>query len=201
MELSITFERHDNLDNFDSLFETYATQEMVALCEQGTGMAQERSPIDRGFFRGSITNSVTVAVRDVGEVVQGLIYSTADPIVVEVIEKGRKPGRFPPLEIIRAWVQRKLGTGILTGLTSIGPRRLGQMRLSKAAARREASGDAGPRNTPLNKAMNQAAYLIGRHIAKFGIPGKFIFRDTFQQMQPSIQEAKGRITEKIAKAI
>lgn len=198
MELTVTFERHDNLDNFDSIFEQAATSELIPLCEQGTGIAQEKSPIDRGFYRGSLTNEVAPVSAGI---IQGRIFSTADPIVTQVIETGRKPGTFPPLEIIRAWVQRKLGSGILTGLTSIGPRRPGQIRLSKAAARREAAGDAGPRNTPLNKAMNQAAYLIGRHIARFGIPGKFIFRDTFQQMQPSIQEAKGRITEKIAKAI
>lgn len=160
MELTITFERHDNLDNFDLIFEQAATSELIPLCEQGTGIAQEKSPIDRGFYRGSLTNEVAPVSPGI---IQGRIFSTADPIVTQVIETGRAPGRFPPVDLIRAWVQRKLGV------------------------------------TP--KMLANVAYLVGRKIAMFGIPGRHVFRDTFQQMQPSIQEAKERITEKIAQAI
>lgn len=156
--LTISFTRTDHLADFGAIFESVAVGELTALCEQGVGLAQARSPIDQGFYRNSITSKVTKA----GDgVIEGQIYSTAAPIVVEVIENGRKPGRFPPVDIIRAWVGRKFAIADL-------------------------------------KIRNSVAYLVGRKIAMRGIIGKFVFKNTFTEMQPQIQQASENVAAKVA---
>lgn len=155
--VEITYTRHDHLAQFDSIVESVALPEVVGLCELGVGFAQERSPIDRGFYRNGFTNEVKVTGPGV---ITGRIFNTADPIVVEVIENGRKPGRFPPVDVIRAWAMRKLAV-------------------------------------PVNLAAS-VAYLIGRKIARFGIPGKFVFRETAVALKPEIDAAGVRIVEGIA---
>jgi hypothetical protein len=159
--LTITFERHDNLANFDALFSEVALGEVAALVETGTGMAQERAPIDRGFYRSSITNEV---LETAPGVITGQIFSTAQPVVVETIENGRAPGRFPPIDVISAWVGRKLAVTDL-------------------------------------KSRRSVAFLVARKIALQGIPGKFVFRNTLQAMQPLIQRTGETVASKVASKI
>jgi hypothetical protein len=156
--LTINFTRGDHLADFDHIFAETATPELAALLEQGTGMAQARAPVDRSFFRNSIGNEV---VETSPGVIAGQIKSTADPVVVEVIESGRAPGRFPPISVIEAWAGRKLG--------AIDP-----------------------------KNRRSIAFLIARKIATEGIPGKFVFKNTFQEMQPLIEQTSERVAAKVA---
>jgi hypothetical protein len=156
----ITFTRGDNLARFDELFAEVAIPEVTALVEQGVGIAQGRSPIDRGFYRNSITSEVLTPSAGI---VSGSVFSTADPIVVEVIENGRSPGRFPPLAVIEAWAGRKL---------AVDPRRL-----------------------------RSVAFLIARKIATEGILGRFVFRETFREMQPLIERAQANVSAGIAARI
>lgn len=159
--LTINFTRGDHLADFDRIFAETAIPELAALLEQGTGMAQARAPVDRSFFRNSIGNEV---VETSPSVITGQIRSSAEPIVVEVIENGRAPGRFPPLDVISAWAGRKLG--------AVDP-----------------------------KSRRSIAFLVARKIANEGIPGKFVFKNTFQEMQPLIQEMQQSVAAKVAARI
>lgn len=178
--MRVTVQRNDHLDQFPLIFKEEALRFMTLVVEKVASTAQPKVPVDWGIARGSLqlgaANSLTKVEQPSSTVTQGTIGSAL--AYFGVIEEGRRAGKkFPPILVLRAWVARKLGPSLQVGLTSIGPRRPGQRRLSRAATEREAEGDAGPRNTPLNNAINRAAYLIGRKIHLKGIPGKHPLRD------------------------
>lgn len=101
--LTINFERGDNLAQFAAIYQEEALAGAAVIGEEGVAMVIERSPIDRGFFRNSITNKVEVIALGV---VECQVFSQLEPVVVNVIESGRSPGTFAPVEVIRAWVAR-----------------------------------------------------------------------------------------------
>jgi hypothetical protein len=185
--MKVTVQRNDHLDQFPQIFQEESKKFMTLVVEKVAATAQPKVPVDFGIARGSLqlgaANTLTKVEQLSLTVTQGVIGSALD--YFGVIEEGRRAGKkFPPILVLRAWVARKLGPSIETGLTSIGPRRRGQRRLSKAATRREAEGEGiGPRNTPYQMAINRAAYLIGRKIHLKGIAGKHPLRDA------SIEEA------------
>lgn len=158
--LTITFQRNDNLADFDEILAQAAIPELTALVEQGTGIARSKAPVDTGGFRSSITNDVQEISPSV---IEGRVFSTADPVVVEAIENGRQPGTYAPVDLITAWTLRRLA--------------------------------------PDAKSLRDVAYKVNRKIFLYGIPGKFVFRDTLQEMQPLIERAGENVAAKVAKAI
>jgi hypothetical protein len=187
--LTVSVQRADHLADFPAAL-TELGQTYMGLAVNVAQLAVQRNaPVNIGRFRDSIANSVEVK----GETITGSVFSQDEPIKVAVIEEGRAPNqKFPRLEVIRRWVHLKMGASIEVALTSIGPRRRGQKRLSRAATRRESEGDgAGPRNTPYNIALNRTAYLIGRKIAKEGIEGKHVFLRSFVETQPEVSRILG----------
>jgi len=187
--LTVNVQRSDHLEDFPSALTELGQTYMGLAVNVASGAVQRNSPVNVGTFRNSIANSVEVK----GETITGSVFSQDEPIKVAVIEEGRGANKkFPPLDVIRRWVQLKMGASIEVGLTSIGPRRRGQSRLSRAATRRESEGEGiGPRNTPFNIALNRTAYLVGRKIAKEGIEGKHVFLRSFVETQPEVSRILG----------
>lgn len=191
--VAVSIQRNDHLAEFNDIFSELGQVHMTVAVSVAQAAVQRNAPVNTGQYRSSVENQVQEQVLDVASKITGSVFSQDDPIKVAVIEEGRGANKkFPPLDVLRRWVQLKMGASIQVGLTSIGPRRPGQRKLSKAATLRESEGTGfGPRNTPLNIAINRAAYLIGRKIAKKGIAAKHVFQKSFTETEPEVKRILG----------
>ena len=78
-----------------------------------------------------------------------------------VVEYGRRPGKFPPVDAMRYWVKRKLR---ITG----------------------------------EREINAAAYMVGRKIARSGIPPRPFLFNTWDEMKPQFYR---NLTNTLRKAL
>lgn len=138
-----------------------AMQESV---EIGQEEIVERTPTNRGRLRTGIHTFIAEAGSEIAGFVrtQPLAYA-------EVMEYGRDPGKFPPIDAIARWVHDK-GIGGEIRTISRGPRK-GTEYLKRAP----------------KSASRRIAFLIARKIAKEGIEGKFMFRDGGKAAEPAIR--------------
>lgn len=63
----------------------------------------QRTPVDLGLLRASVTSNVQG--RGIG--LRGEVFSNRD--YAPVVERGRRPGKFPPRRPIERWAARNLG--------------------------------------------------------------------------------------------
>lgn len=103
--LTIQVTRSDKLAQFDAIFVEAAIPRLTVLGEQGVAIVQQNASVDRGTFRNSIATKVETPSPSI---VGMSIFSQANPVVVNVIEYGRAPGTFAPIDAILGWVARKL---------------------------------------------------------------------------------------------
>ena len=91
-------------------FETIIFEEMEAAMHGSLAIFQEqiqgRTPVG---VSGNLRNSIAPIIRGrppnfEGELVTSLIYG-------EPVERGRPPGKWPPIDAIELWVRRKFGIG------------------------------------------------------------------------------------------
>ncbi len=75
---------------------------MLEAGRQMVPVVQRFTPVDRGFLKQSYQ------VRRTSNPRRLIISSTSPPGKVGAMETGRRPGTFPPVAAIRAWVARKL---------------------------------------------------------------------------------------------
>ncbi len=80
---------------------------MVRTVAQLSSDVKEFTPVDRGTLRSKIGGDVETVGGVMGGV-RGIVHSGGVPYA-SVMELGRQPGSWPPLEPIRAWCQRVLG--------------------------------------------------------------------------------------------
>ena len=69
------------------------------------GAVLKNSPVYQGIYRAGITTQVLEQVLEVASSIKGSVFSQDEPIKVAVIETGRAPGRFAPVDVITRWVQ------------------------------------------------------------------------------------------------
>lgn len=107
------------------------------------------------------------------------LFSNA--VGIEYIEEGRKPGKAPPPEVLLKWVRRK---GLGGNALSIKTRRALVVGIARTTER--GSGRLRTRAQSLLAKQKSIAFLIGRKIAKQGLPRNtgfkpshklFLFRD------------------------
>jgi hypothetical protein len=102
MEYAFTFVRGDRYPWFQ---ETVRQEELVA-AQEFIDIAKStiisNSPVDLGTFVESITGEI---IED-STGTSGSVYSTDDEIKVAVIEGGRQPGTYPPVDVITEWALR-----------------------------------------------------------------------------------------------
>lgn len=78
------------------------------------------------------------------------------------IDEGRQPGRFPPIDILKAWiVNKQLSLRPITTLKN-------SLKKPKSI-------------TPDQKSIDQLSFLIGRKIARDGIPATNFYTNTITQ--------------------
>lgn len=144
---------------------------------------QHGARVAHGLLLGSVTSQVEDLNATLG---RATIFAQAPSDVYSgVIEFGRRPGRFPPHDAIRLWLQApKMRAVVETFAAEIQARRRRGKPLAKVQAR--------------ERAERALAFLIGRKIAKKGFPGHFMFERSGEALKPELQEI---FTAQIAAAV
>lgn len=99
--VTVNIERNDHIADFPAVFAELGQQYMTLAVNVVQGAVQRNAPVNMGTYRAGISNTVQL----LGEQVKGSVFSGDDPIKVAVIEEGRRPGRFAPVDVITRWVQ------------------------------------------------------------------------------------------------
>lgn len=105
---TIDFRGFDTLMNaLANLYPDVVAEEIYNTMELSLGAFHQavvvETPVNTGVLRGSIATEITgTPVEMTGMVVTPLLYGWP-------VERGRMPGKMPPVEPIELWVIRKLG--------------------------------------------------------------------------------------------
>lgn len=156
--------------------------EMGALMER---LVVEGAPVgalgSRGGFRGSIFHEGR------GTPVREMIISSS-ALYAEFVERGRRPGRMPPFEPIRLWVQKKLGIGgkaeVQSNITEF-KNFTGQKTVTKA--QRKIAKDLATQN------LFNVTWMIVRKIGAKGTTGHFPFKMAFERGKPLLEKIAQKI--------
>lgn len=139
-----------------------AAQRTALLGEARVKSIIEKEAYDTGRFLRSVTSKI---LRE-GDLLRIIIGSALEYAIF--IEKGRKPGRWPNLDALVAWVGRKLRKQGINARVNVTFDQL--LELARSGHKPA---------TAQQKAYRQqlaAIYLIGRKIATKGIREKLIFK-------------------------
>lgn len=124
------------------------------------------TPVNLGALRGSITMEIAGSgVSLTGQVATPLIYGWP-------VERGRRPGRMPPIADIMFWVYRK---GIKF------------MRMTKKG--------------PVPLSLRQTAYVIARRIGEHGTKGAAMFHKGFLAASDKVEQYWRGLPARVAKRI
>lgn len=151
--------------------------EMGALLER---LVVEEAPEgvfgSRGGFRGSIFHEGRgTPVREM------IVSSTA--LYAEFVERGRRPGRMPPFEPIRLWVQRKLGVG---GAAEV---RSNTIEFAAFSGRKRATkGQRAIAKGLAAENLFRVTWLVARKIGAKGTTGHFPFKKAFERGKPLLEK-------------
>lgn len=111
----IKVKRFDELQKFPEHATEVFSDSMTVAMELIHGGTIERSPVDRGFFVSSLAPEVLTAspLQIIG---RESAIAPHSPVIEGVdlqgnrVEFGRRPGaKFPPVNALRSWVERRLG--------------------------------------------------------------------------------------------
>jgi len=127
-------------------------------------------PVDRGTYRRSFK------VQDITDGV--VIYNFAPH--AGVIERGRRPGRMPPIDVIQAWVRRKH-----IGATFTGPVQRSVSVRSKLGGRKKS---VGGRKGAIEAQQRNIAFRIARKIGARGLPAHHILDRTVETLTPIVEK-------------
>lgn len=114
---------------------------------------------DRKNASGNLSSSIKFQVRIVGQL---YTFELTMAEYWKFVDKGRRPGKFPPREAILQWMTNKRIGSFLRG-----------------SGKNKAVGKKSILATNL-QAQRSIAYLIGRKIARKGIKGSGFYTDTFK---------------------
>lgn len=147
------------------------------------GEVVTRVPVDRATLRNAIGSRVE---RDRDAVRGFLEVSPSAAPHAAVVEEGRRPGKFPPVRAIEAWVYRK---GLGASVSRSGRiRRPGPNILADPTARPD-------------RKIREIAFLVARKIAREGTEGKHMFRDGAQAALPTVRRRFRGAIRRAAKRI
>ncbi len=196
--LVIKVKRFDRLKRFPELASEAFSDAMTVSMEKVLGDAQANSPVDRGFFRSSLSISVSQALSTGNNPlgIAGHIFSTSQhaPVIEGVdaqgnlVDYGRRPGaKFPNVQALREWVRRQ-------GFTK-GSRKIIEKKLRKAipAKTRKVLPEVlkFEATRQEDNEINRIAYLIGRAIVRRGLPRQgwslFYFRPMHRAIEKNEQ--------------
>jgi hypothetical protein len=151
-----------------------AVQRTVAL--HGPRLAQEEvdrtdpKPVDRGTYRRSF---------EVHDLPDGAVFLNSSPYG-EIVERGRRPGRWPPIDKIEQWVRRKfrvqLGQFKSRRKTVVERRFVVLRRKVTLASQRD-------------REVRSIAFLVARKIARRGIEGKRVLFRAERRLTPIVRDA------------
>lgn len=99
--VTVNISRQDHLADFNSIFTELGTSHMTAAVNVAQSAVQRNAPTNTGQYRSSIANQVQAS----GLQITGSVFSQDNPIKVNVIEEGRRPGTYAPVGVITRWVQ------------------------------------------------------------------------------------------------
>jgi hypothetical protein len=95
----------DKLEEAPELVEKHMTAAMDGSLDLLLAWITDETPVNTGLLRSSFGKDITGTPANMfGEVVTPLVYGWP-------VEKGRKPGKMPPVDAIELWVKRKIGAG------------------------------------------------------------------------------------------
>lgn len=124
---------------------------------------EPRQPVDRGHYKREwFADPIPGGV---------LIFNWMP--YAAIIERGRRPGTWPPRDAIREWVRRKR---IFQKFMWQGPQpkqRKGGRHVATLKERQES-------------AIKSAAFVISRAIARKGIKGRFVLQRAWERLRPII---------------
>lgn len=173
--LVIKVKRFDRLKRFPELASEAFSDAMTVSMEKVLGDAQANSPVDRGFFRSSLSISVSQALSTGNNPlgIAGHIFSTSQhaPVIEGVdaqgnlVDYGRRPGaKFPNVQALREWVRRQ-------GFTK-GSRKIIEKKLRKAIpakTRKVLPGATEVRGNPTGRQRDKSDRLLDR--SRYRSPG------------------------------
>ena len=93
------------LEAYDSNVDHYLEIAMLKSVNAIENNIKPFAPVDRGRLRSSITTEVSNMIT-LSQIVGRVGPSLKAEVYPQVMEFGREPGHFPPLEPIQAWVKR-----------------------------------------------------------------------------------------------
>jgi hypothetical protein len=145
---------------------------------------QEQSPKDTSKSAKSIRKRISGN----GFKTRMLIYASAESY--EWVEKGRPKGaKQPPPPVMLAYVRRK-GLG-----------KAYDIKTRRLLRGRDRSKNLRTGRDTLLRRQKSIAFLIGRKIARDGIPGKFLFRDLRQNHTNEISATYSQIQIRVAELL
>lgn len=112
LTIGFSFVDTTRFDEFGIVFDETMTPTMQLVTEKVAGDAIRRASVDRGFFRQSIQ---PIVEKPAPGVIVGAVFSTVPhAAIIEGVDEagsetefGRRPGaKFPPLDVLRVWVER-----------------------------------------------------------------------------------------------
>lgn len=137
-----------------------------------------------GLLAGSITSELRADEGLTGRVVVFAV-PPADAYAAAV-ETGRSPGKGPPPKAIRFWLESpKMRAVVEASVEAIRARRKSQRRRPRSLSDEE-------------RAKRALTYLIGRKIARRGVPGHFMFARALEMLEPELHD---RILREVDRAI
>lgn len=191
--MPVRFRRQDKLKGTlaEELIGQAARDGFTHLGDYLVGRLGEKWPEDTGKSKKSLKKRVSGA----GLKTRMLVLADADH--AEWVEKGRPKGaKQPPPAAMLKLVRRK---GLGASAFSVKTRR--QIGAGTRRIRSRADGRLRSSSQSLAVIQKSIAFLIGRKIAKDGIPGKFLFRDLKQTYAAEIGATNYSIETKIAQLL
>lgn len=151
-----------------------AVQRTVAL--HGPRLAQEEvdrtdpKPVDRGTYRRSFESH---------DLPDGAVFLNTSPYG-EIVERGRRPGRWPPRAAIESWVRRKFRIQLgqfKSRRKKVVERRFVVLRRTVTLASQR------------DREIRSIAFLVARKIGQRGIEGKRILFRAERRLTPIVRDA------------
>lgn len=148
--------------------QTCVSTEAPRLAQQETHAAKP-VPVDRGqYLRGFVSYPTD----------HGSVFINHAPHA-PIVEDGRRPGKFPPVDAIEAWVRRKFRV------------RFQEARRALAASRGRAQ-KARVIAPAKDVSVRSIAFLVGRAIARRGLPPHRIMARVEARLTPLVYKAIGK---------
>lgn len=183
-----------NFDQFETLFQEEMGPTVKLLTEKVTGDAQRLAPNFDGFFVGSIQPLIYSPTDGrstiVGQVVSNSQYAGVIEGVDEEgneVEFGRRPGTFPNITMLRAWVEKVIGPEIASHV----------MKAAKAVRSIGQKVSKEQRVDFYEREIDEATFAIGRSIQAHGLKPESRYSHPGRPIGDAFRAATGWINDEI----